>query len=93
MSKYNNNNRRYFINANFCSQVRSELTVGDFVIINTYLLQLYQPLNFLGSVYREIRQAIIDMENMFNLLKIKTSKKNLCENLNLKNNLILHLKM
>ena len=70
------------------SQVKqSELTVGDFVIINTYLLQLYQPLNFLGSVYREIRQAIIDMENMFNLLKIKISKKNLCENLNLKNNL------
>ena len=70
------------------SQVKiGELTVGDFVIINTYLLQLYQPLNFLGSVYREIRQAIIDMENMFNLLKIKTNKKNLCENLNFKNNL------
>ena len=52
------------------------LTVGDFIIINTYLLQLYQPLNFLGSVYREIKQSIIDMENMFNLLKIKGSLQN-----------------
>ena len=44
------------------------MTVGSFVVINAYMLQLYQPLNFLGTVYREVKQAIIDMENMFNLL-------------------------
>tara|TARA_B100001121_G_scaffold191477_1_gene167250 strand:- start:395 stop:1930 length:1536 start_codon:yes stop_codon:yes gene_type:complete len=71
---------------------KGDLTVGNFVVINTYLLQLYQPLNFLGSVYREIRQAIIDMENMFNLLKIKTNKKSSFENLNLKNNLDIEFK-
>ncbi len=75
------------------SEVKNgNLTVGDFIIINTYLLQLYQPLNFLGSVYREIRQAIIDMENMFNLLKIKTFKKNSCEDLNQSNNLNIEFK-
>jgi len=54
------------------------INVGGFVVINAYMLQLYQPLNFLGSVYREIRQALTDMENMFSLLEVKpSSKKNL----------------
>ena len=40
-------------------------TVGDFVMINAMMIQLYQPLNFMGMVYREIKQAITDIETMF----------------------------
>ena len=51
------------------------IDVGGFVVINAYMLQLYQPLNWLGSVYREIRQSLTDMENMFSLLEISPSTK------------------
>jgi len=59
----------------------NDISIGGFVVINAYMLQLYQPLNFLGSVYREIQQSLVDMENMFNLLdeksKVKDSLKQL----------------
>ena len=46
------------------------MTVGKFVLINTYLMQLYQPLNFLGMVYMTIKQGLVDMEQMFTLLRV-----------------------
>ena len=47
------------------------MTVGDFVLVNTYLIQLYMPLNFLGMVYRNIKQSLTDIEQMMGLLKIR----------------------
>jgi ABC-type transport system involved in Fe-S cluster assembly fused permease/ATPase subunit len=50
---------------------RGTNTVGDFVMINAMMIQLYQPLNFMGMVYREIKQAVIDIEIMFSMLSRK----------------------
>lgn len=47
------------------------MTLGEFVMVNAYLIQLYQPLNMFGFVYREIMQALIDMEKMFSLLDVR----------------------
>ena len=48
--------------------VKGEMTVGDLVLVNVFMIQLYMPLHFLGFVYREIKNALADMEKMFRLL-------------------------
>jgi ATP-binding cassette subfamily B protein len=48
--------------------VRGTMTIGDLVLVNAFMIQLYIPLNFLGVIYREIKQAVADMERMFQLI-------------------------
>lgn len=55
--------------------VRGTMTLGDLVLVNAFLLQLYTPLNFLGFIYREIKHSLADMEKMFSLLEVNAEVK------------------
>ncbi len=55
--------------------VEGSMTPGDFVAVNAYMMQLAQPLNFFGFVYREVKQSLVDMETMFQLLKVEAQVK------------------
>lgn len=55
--------------------VDKTMTIGDFVLVNTYMIQLYLPLNFLGFVYREVKNSLVDMEKMFELTRVNATIK------------------
>ncbi|VDP87554.1 unnamed protein product [Echinostoma caproni] len=55
--------------------VLGNLTVGDFVLFNTYILQLYSPLSLFGTYYRLLQTSVVDMENMFELLEVHSEMK------------------
>ena len=52
------------------SVAAGEMTIGEFVLVNSLLIQIYMPLSFLGMVYRSIKQSLTDMENMFDILSV-----------------------
>ena len=55
--------------------VSGTMTLGDFVMVNAFLIQLYIPLNFLGTIFREVKHSLTDMDKMFSLLDIKAEIK------------------
>lgn len=57
-------------------KIAGTMTVGDFTLINLYMIQLAQPLNFFGFVYRSIKQALVDIEKMFDLMEVEPEIRN-----------------
>ena len=60
----------------YCSYLVSEervLTVGDYVLLGTYYMQLMTPLNYIGTLYRIIQESFVNMENMFDLMNVQVT--------------------